>query len=194
VMSLFQHLSSSGRSSLYGAAFNQIDREIPWSTCIFGLGGLLMRTLVALCLFGSSGDRQPNKSGKNIAASAPSPGVSVRMWSGPTTHRQRQKSTGEKADSPVPAFLPKNHSACGETFCSFQLSHPFQSLAAASSTLAFTQGIDLSFRPLLVSLKPNKPYRFSRSRRAPGPHDTAIRLGIELQVGRPATLSRSPHP
>jgi hypothetical protein len=120
-------------------------------------------------------------------------GLVSAMWSGPTTHRQRQKSTGEN-ESPFPAFLPKDHSACGKTFFSFQPSHRFQSFGCCQLNTRFYQGIDLSFPSLLVSLKPNKPYRFSRSQRAPGHHDTAIRLGIELQVGSPAILSRSSHP
>jgi hypothetical protein len=104
------------------------------------------------------------------------------------------KSQQKSRVSWSPAFLPKDHSACGKTFCSFQPSHRFQSFGCCQLNTRFYQGIDLSFPSLLVSLKPNKPYRFSRSQRAPGHHDTAIRLGIELQVGSPAILSRSSHP
>jgi hypothetical protein len=144
----------AGRSSLcppYGAAF-QIDREIPPSTRIFGPGSL-MHTLVALCLFGRSGDRQPNKSRKNIAASAPSPGVSV---SGPAT-RQRQKSTAEKRDSPV--CIPPQRSIRRD-FLSFSLFSSLPIFGCCQLNTRFYQGIDLSFRSLLVSLKLNKPYCF----------------------------------
>jgi hypothetical protein len=102
---------------------------------------------------------------------------------------QREKSTAEKTESPVPAFLPKGHSARLLSFT------PFSSLSifgCCQLNTRFYQGIDLSFRSLLVSLKPNKPYCFFRTQRAP--HDTAIRLEIELQVGSPVILSRSPHP
>lgn len=143
-------MSSSRSIKPYGAAFHP-DREVPRSTPIFGQGPL-MRTLVALCLFGRSGDRQPNKSRKNIAASAP--GVSV---SGPAT-RQRQKSTAEKRDSPV--CIPPQRSIRRD-FLSFSLFSSLSIFGCCQLNTRFYQGIDLSFRSLLFSLKLNKPYCFS---------------------------------